>query len=449
MSGYMGLGIIGIGYSLYYLTHSKRTSPYSPLVFSTILTISCSLLCLGTISWIRSREPIGKEITLKLPFSPPSLVGLDQLPLNRYPFLAAHDAATFLQENTNRPWLITMLGYLNKWAYTQTLDFKKQYENGVRYFDLRFQYSTGDSSVVFRHGDAVVAGMDIGIIFYPPSHPKYISLDLMLDKCIEEKECVILSIKHEKGNKPLYDGESMAEPIDPTRSIQSNFASYLRQSQTGKNYLPYIYWVNSVDEFRHSVLWFKQQQKYIIAVRPEMTNSNWDVSVVCQSTPVGAIFRTDACNNDSCANPNSLVWTTGVPGNLVTQRTKGFFTYINEMYDKYTREKPVQLEITQALFQSYSSLPNLTSGVPISFQDCTRGDITKLENIAHVAYRMYEYMVQNPTYVCNILYMDNIGAEESPYVVNGEYQSWSRMCWYQLVHNINLRRQQGDPMYTT
>lgn len=448
MSGYIALGIIGLSYSIYYLTTAKRTSSYASVIFSSMLTASCSLLCLGTIVHLRSRQPIGKKITLRLPYTPPVLTVLDQLPINRYPFLGSHDSATFLQENTNRPWLITIIGYLNKWGYTQTLDFLKQYDCGARYFDFRFQFSQGDTTVVFRHGDAVVAGMDIGIILYPPMNPKYISLDLMLDKCIEEKDCIILSIKQESGNKPLYDGESMTEPLDPMRSIQSNFASYLRQSQTGKNYLPYIYWVNSVEDFRKPVSWYKQQQKYIIAIRPEMTNSNWDISVVCQSSPIASVFTADVCNNDSCANPDSLVWTTGVPGTLINQRTTGFFSYINQIYEKYLRDKPVQLEVTQAMFQSYSSSPNLKNGIPISIQDCAKGDITKLENMAHVAYRMYEYMVHHPEYVTNILFMDNIGMEESPFVVDGKYQTWSKMCWYQLAGNILRRRQQGDPMYS-
>lgn len=449
MSGYIGLGIIGLTYSLYYLSTSNKKSVYSSLVFSTVLTASCSSLALGMIIWARSKQPIGKDITLKLPYVPPSTVGLDQLPVNRYPFLGAHDAATFLKENTNRPWLITMLGYLNKWAYTQTLDFLKQYECGARFFDLRFQFSEGDTSVVFRHGDAQVAGMDIGIILYPPMNPKYISLDYMLDKCIEEKECVILSIKQEFGNKPLYDGEPMTEPLQPNRSIQSNFASYLRASQTGKNYLPYIQWLNSSSELNQKVSWYKQQQKYILVIRPEMTISNWDVSVVCQSGPIGSLFVKDACNNDSCANPNSLVWTTGVPGGLLTQRTTGLFSYLQQVYEKYVRDKPEQLDYAQAMFQSYSSSPNLKNGIPISIQDCAKGDITQLESIAHVGYRMYEYMVHHPEYVANILFMDNIGMEESPFMVDGKYQTWSKMCWYQLVSNINRRRQQGDPMYAT
>jgi hypothetical protein len=446
MSGYVAIGVIGLSYSIYYLVTSKK-SVYASILFSTLLTVSCSLLTLGMTIWYRSKQPLGQEITLKLPYVPPSLVGLDQLPVNRYPFLGSHDSATFLQENTNRPWLITMLGYLNKWAYTQSLDFVKQYEAGARYFDLRFQFSEGDTTVVFRHGDAQVAGMDLGIIFYPPSNPKYISLDHMLDKCIEEKECIIMSIKQEQGNKPLYDGEPMTEPLQPNRSIQSNFASYLRNSQTGKNYLPSIYWVNSAEELNHSVAWFKQQQKYIIAIRPDVTRSNWDVSVVCQSGPVGSVFLKDACNNDSCANPNSLVWSTGIPGGLLTQRTTGFFDYINQVYQKFIRDKPTQLEVTQAMFQSYSSSPNLKNGIPISIQDCVKGDITQIESIAHVAYRMYEYMIHHPEYVTNIMFMDNIGTEESPFMVDGKYQSWSKMCWYQLVSNINRRRQQGDPMY--
>lgn len=446
MSGYVAIGSIGLTYSVYYLVTSK-SSFFAPIVFATLLAMSCSLLALGVIVWRRNSQPLGQEITLKLPYVPPVLNGLDQLPVNRYPFLGSHDSATFLQENTNRPWLITMIGYLDKWGYTQTLDFLRQYECGARYFDLRFQFSEGDTSVVFRHGDAQVAGMDLGFIFYPPRNPKYISLDYMLDKCIEEKECIIMSIKHEFGNKPLYDGEPMTEPLQPNRSIQSNFASYLRESQTGKNYLPYIYWVNSAEELTRPVTWFKQQQKYIIAIRPDVTRSNWDVSVVCQSNPIGSVFLKDACNNDSCANPNSLVWTTGVPGGLLSQRTTGFFDYIHQVYQKYTNERPIQLELTQAMFQSYSSSPNLKNGIPISIQDCVKGDITQLESIAHVAYRMYEYMVHHPEYVANILFMDNIGMEMSPFVVEGKYQTWSKMCWYQLVSNINRRRQQGDPMF--
>jgi hypothetical protein len=386
---------------------------------------------------------------MKIPYHPPDHKLLYNLPLNRYPFLGSHDAATFVQENTNRPWLIVMLGYLNKWAYTQTIDFQKQYQEGVRFFDFRFQYFNKDPGVIFRHGDGKVAGMDLGIVFYQPSHPKYISLDKMLDQCISEQECIIINIKKEVGDKPLYDGESLTETLDPTRSIFSNFANYLSHSQTNKNYLPYVHWIQSGEDMRRSVNWYRQQNKYILISRSEFVHENWDVSVVCQSQPVVSFFYTDACNDDSCANPNSRVWSDGLPGTLITSRTTGFFKYIDRIYQEYIQQNSSELNVTQAMFQSYSSNPNLKNGIPISFQDCTKGEITKLENIAHVSYRMYEYMMNHQEYVTNVLLMDNIGAELSPYTQNGEAISWSKMAWFQLINNIMARKNSGDPFYAS
>lgn len=447
MSGYAIIGLIGISYSIYFLKRSTESSVKKGLFFSILLSFSCSLFALGSLVMIRDK-PIEKDISINLPYSPPSMTVLDDLPLNRYPFLGAHDAGTFLQENTNRPWLITLIGYLNKWAYTQSLNFVQQYTNGVRYFDFRFQFFNKDTSIIFRHGDGDVAGMDIGIVFYPPKHIKYISLDTMLEKCIADKECIYINIKKEAGDKPLYDGESMTGTIDPKRSIYSNFAYFLSNTHSGKNYLPNVYWIESVNDLRKPISWYKQQQKYIIISRSEFVNENWDVGVVCQSNPISSMFKADSCMNDSCANPNSLVWTKGQEETLLSKKTTGFFEYINRIYGDYTLLRPSNMNVTQALFQSYASLPNLAKGVPISSQDCTKGDILRLESIAHVSYRMYEFMTKHPGYVTNVLLMDNIGAELSPFTVNGEAQSWSKMCLYQLVNNIVAKRAIADPLYT-
>ena len=69
----------------------------------------------------------------------------DLEPLNQFPFLMAHDAATGYLDNSPEYW----------WAKTQTVGFGGQAACGARSFDVR-PFVQGDGNLVMHHGPITV-----------------------------------------------------------------------------------------------------------------------------------------------------------------------------------------------------------------------------------------------------------------------------------------------------
>jgi hypothetical protein len=397
---------------------------------------------------LRNVENIGRPIPLSpvSTFVPRDYSILDKLPVNRYPFLGSHDSSTFVQMNTNitSP-LKILIGLKNEWLYTQSKDFFEQYQHGIRVLDCRFQYFTSDSAITFRHGDGVALGEDIGGIFFPITHKKYESMDKFLSQAVTDKEIVILKITKEKSIKevldhPLYNNENMSlwtgtyfvtNPNAGKTSIMANMAYYLSNTHTNKNYLSNTAFITNETDLNRTVASFKSEGKYILIIMDTFISTNWVANVVCQDAPINSLLFSSQCNTNTCINPNNSSWTTG------TSKSTGLFNYMSSVGTAFntTANVSTKLNMTQAMFQSYSGLSNLWLGLPLPFQDCTGGDIIKLETFAHVTYRIYKYLTTNPTYLSNITIMDNVGIEMSTISVGGVAMSWTKMVAYQLKEN--------------
>ena len=415
------------------------------VLFVFVIIIAFFLLIYLIFSAIRNSEKIGIPISPIFTFIPQNYTILDNLPVNRYPLLGSHDSATFVKYNTNNSATLKILiGLKNQWLYTQSLDFYEQYKNGVRLLDFRFQYSKTDKAVTFRHGDGVVFGQDIGGIFFPITDPHYKSLDTFLEQAISDQDIVILKITKEKNipnDNPLYNNENMSlwtgdyfmtDPDKGKTSIMANVAYYLSNTHSHKNYLSSTVFISNESELNNSVSSFKSKGKYIFVIMDTFIQSNWDPNVVCQNKPINSLHFSYECNTNTCINPDDSSWTSG------KTNSSGLFNYMNTIGTAYNTilNTSSKLNITQAMFQSYSGLSGLWLGLPLPFQDCTNGDITMLESYAHVTYRIYKYLTSNPTYLANITIMDNVGVEISPFSIDGIVQlSWSKMVSYQLKEN--------------
>ena len=292
---------------------------------------------------------------------------------------------------------------------------------------------------MFRHGDGTALGEDIGGIFYPITHPRYESMDRFVSQAVTDQDIVILKITKEKSvasDHPLYNNENMllwtgnyfvTNPNAGKTSIMANLAYYLSNTQNNKNYLENTAFIASEAELNNSVASFKSRGKYILIVMDNFISTNWVPNVVCQDAPINSLDFSNQCNTNTCINPDNSAWTTG------TTNSTGLFSYMSNVGNNFNTSS--KLNITQAMFQSYAGLSNLWLGLPLPFQDCTGGDIIKLESYAHVTYQIYKYLSANPTYLSNITIMDNIGIEMSPIVINGVPLSWSKMVSYQLKEN--------------
>lgn len=409
---------------------------------------------------IRNADNIGLPLTPQITFVPRNYSSLDMLPVNRYPFLGSHDSGTFVQKNTNiySP-LKILIGLKNEWLYTQTMDFFQQYQHGVRFLDCRFQYFSSDTAITFRHGDGTALGEDVGGIFFPITDSHYESMDRFLARAVADKEIVILKIKKEKSqesDRPLYNNENMSlwntnyfvnnvsNLTVATTSIMANLASYLSNTHGNNNYLSNTAFISSQDELNNTVSFFKANGKYILVVMDTFVNNNYVSNVVCQNEPINALDFSNQCNTNSCINPNDSSWTTG------TLTSTGLFSYMYNVGNIFNRIQNTSssLNMTQAMFQSYAGLPNLWMGLPLPFQDCIGGDITKLDTYAHVTYQIYKYLTAHPTYLSNITIMDNIGQEMSPFAINGIQLSWSQMVGFQLKENYMNAITDRNPFLT-
>lgn len=414
------------------------------VLFILVIIVMVILLLYLVVRGIRNTDNIGLPLSPQFTFVPRDYSSLDMLPVNRYPFLGSHDAGTFVQQNTNiNSPLKILIGLKNEWLYTQTLDFFQQYQHGVRFLDCRFQYFSSDTAITFRHGDGIALGEDVGGIFFPITDSRYESMDRFLANAVADQDLVILKITKEKSqtsDRPLYNNENMSlwtgtyfetNPTAGTTSIMANLALYLSKTHRTNNYLANTAFISSTSELNNRVSSFKASGKYILVVMDPFVTSNYVSDVVCQNAPINALDFANQCNTNTCINPNDSSWTTG------TATSTGLFSYMTNVGNHFNRLQNTSssLNMTQAMFQSYAGLSNLWMGLPLPFQDCTDGDITKLDTYAHVTYQIYKYLTANPTYLSNITIMDNIGQEMSPIVVNGIPISWTKMVAYQLKEN--------------
>jgi hypothetical protein len=223
----------------------------------------------------------------------------------------------------------------------------------------------------------------------------------------------------------------VTHPNEGKSSIMANMALYLSKTQNNKNYLANTAFISSQSQLNSTVASFKSSGKYILIVMDQFVESNWISNVVCQNAPINALDFANQCNINTCINQNNSSWTTG------TSNSTGLFSYMTNVGTSFNTVSNVstKLNMTQAFFQSYAGLGNLWQGLPLPFQDCAGGDITKLESLAHVSYNIYKYLTANPTYLSNITIMDNIGMDMSTIVINGVTISWSKMVYYQLKEN--------------
>jgi hypothetical protein len=224
----------------------------------------------------------------------------------------------------------------------------------------------------------------------------------------------------------------------------ANLALYLSKTQNNNNYLSNTAFISNQTELNNSIASYKASGKYILVVMDTFVTSNYVSNVVCQNEPINALDFSNQCNTNTCINPNHSSWTTG------TATSTGLFSYMTNVGNNFNRVQNTSssLHMTQAMFQSYAGLSNLWMGLPLPFQDCTDGDITKLDIYAHVTYQIYKYLTANPTYLSNITIMDNIGQEMSPIVINGIHLSWTEVVGYQLKENYMNAVLERNPFLT-
>lgn len=219
---------------------------------------------------------------------------LDDLPLNRYPFVGAHDCAT--GSGTDLWETITDLLPFTK---TQTRNFYDMYNScGINFFDIRctygFSLKYGSDQLRFQHGP-------IPLQFAKADT----NLEKMVVQTVKDKKLTVLYITAEK------DGGEMTK-------ILELWESYLSDKGLKNNY----YKITSLEQLNNmSIKSFKDKNQYLIIVPKNFVNDNWQWDNTCFDK-LSASSILDGCRSVSCLGKDSSQW-------------KVMYDYIDTSYRNY------------------------------------------------------------------------------------------------------------------
>jgi hypothetical protein len=284
---------------------------------------------------------------------------INDIPLNRYPFLGAHDAATGF-DTFSLDYFHRLNGDL-PFVKTQRLNFIDMYNNGgARLFDLRVDIYSGETDIRFHHGIIKLQKLN-----------EDESLKNMLLKAVTDKEIVILYMSH-------FDTSTK-------EAIAVNFNEYL----SNNNILDNSYIIQNVQELNKSLNYYKNRNQYIITVFGDFLNDNFDPNIGCFVDAVVPYVK--PCIENSCLKSDHYTW-------------DNLFNYIKRIYEQYVNTKPEKMFMIQTFFQAAPTIAGKAAVIEcLGLNDQS----VKTEEAASTNRRMYEFFKQNP-FVPNVIIVDNV-----------------------------------------
>jgi len=277
---------------------------------------------------------------------------LEELPLNRYPFIGSHDAAT------GYPSQFISLPFVK----TQSLQFLDQYTiGGINFYDLRIDIYSGNK-LQFKHGPVRLQYVEDDISFYE-----------MLRKAVNDKKLIILYISH-------YDASTREK-------ISVEFNKYLEKV----GLLTFAYTITDISELNKRVNEFLNRNKYIINVFQDYVDDNFNKDIGCFIDTVVPYY--DDCKAKSCLGSTHKNW-------------DALDAYVRESYVSYMETRPDKMFIIQTMFQAAPTSGGKEAAVyclGVSDQAVNTEISAKVNKAFLSFFKVYDKMVPN------VIIFDNVG----------------------------------------
>jgi hypothetical protein len=283
------------------------------------------------------------------------------LPLNRYPWLGSHDAATGYDSRKDVSAFLKLKFF--PFLSTQNLNFYNQYlYGGARLFDLRV--GIPKKEMLFYHGKFSIQKVS-----------KDESFLKLIKKAIEDKEIIVLWFNH-------YED----------KNTESQIKNYIKNYLTDKNITNYTF-LKNFDDLEKSYKYYLDNQKYILLLTDQkLIRDNWNEKITCFDNP----------NEKNCLKDKN------------NQHWKSLYNYIDDTYKTYNTFKPKPFFVIQTMFQapySKKGLMKATLGTR-SFAN----QMTETEKKGKVNLTLTSYF-NDKKYKPNIVLVDNI-SDDSKKLIN-------------------------------
>ena len=226
----------------YYVTEYFRQKGYSP-----------------NISMVDDAGPDSAELARVVKANAIKLYNLDlnNLALNRYPFVGSHDSATGYKGNNSR----VNLTLQTPAVVAQSLSFIDQYRNGgIRFFDCRIDF--------FRSKTSQNLGLDGKRLLFQHTVPlEYVEDDKnfadLLNQAISDKEIILLSLSHSEYKS---DAKTYMMNFFNTRYPNNSFC------------------LQNKGDLKKTMQSYKDKGQYILYYcddGAELLKDNWDSTITC------------------------------------------------------------------------------------------------------------------------------------------------------------------------
>ncbi len=167
-----------------------------------------------------------------------SVNNLQDLPLNKYPFIASHDSATGFSDKTN------MTAYISSnipIVRTQEQDFFEQYDiGGARFFDCRVKYFNNNTSDLIFHHEVPIVSVN--------QNKSFVN---MIRKSIDDKELTILCFGHYAENHKNFVRE------------------YIKKFMTDNNFIKNCFIIEGINDLKQTMNYYLGKKNYIIILYDE------------------------------------------------------------------------------------------------------------------------------------------------------------------------------------
>jgi hypothetical protein len=234
----------------YYVTEYFRQKGYAP-----------------NISAVDDAGPDSAELVRVVKANAIRLYNLDlnNLALNRYPFVGSHDSATGYKGNNSR----VNLTLQTPAVVAQSLSFIDQYRNGgIRFFDCRIDF--------FRSKTSQNLGLDGNHLLFQHTVPlEYAKNDQnfadLLNQAISDKEIILLSLSHSE-----YKSEAKTYMMNFFNTRYPNNSFCLQNKGDPKKQI--------TGDLEKPIKFYKDTGKYILYYCDDDQNlliDNWDSTITC------------------------------------------------------------------------------------------------------------------------------------------------------------------------